>query len=264
MKLLRRYWQVWLLMASNEAQVTFVNRAANIMFFIGKSLRYVVMITFLLLLRSTVKEVGGYQANQIMVFFITYHFTDLVLQIFFRGVYEFGTHVRNGTFDGILLKPISPLFRVLTGTPDLNDVIFLIPSTIISVFLLLSSDIHMSFISFLLYLVLLLNALLIGTAIHIIILSLTLLANDVDNIMWIYRDVSRLGQFPTTIYFEFIRLTLFFIIPIGVMTTIPAQALLNTPLSLSVSASFAMGIIFFLLSLRFWQWSVKKYSGASS
>lgn len=261
---LQHYWSVWLLMATNAIQETFVNRAANVFFMLGKLFRFSFMMMFLVLLKNNVSEVGGYSTAQMLVFYVTYQIIDTILQTLYRGVYEFGATVRNGQFDAVLSKPINPLFRILTGTPDINDAIFLIPTILLGFYLIFSNGIVITVPAFILYLALLINGFLIGTALHIFIVSFTLLTTDIDNIIWMYRDLSRLGQFPVNLYFEFFRLLLFFVVPIGIMITIPAQALLSVPLSYSLFVSFAVGIGFFLLSLWTWNRAEKSYSSASS
>lgn len=222
------------------------------------------MLTFLWLLKQNVTTVAGYTAAQMLVFYVTYQFLDTLLQVFFRGAYTFGSKVRDGSLDGILIRPLNPLFRILTGEPDLNDAIFLLPATVLSFYLLFTSGLSLSWGSFILYIVLLLNSFVIGTALHIMIISLTLLTTDVDNLMWLYRDFSRLGQFPVTIYFELLRLALFFLVPIGFMITIPAQILIQTPPTYSLIIATLVGLGSLLFSLKTWNWALKKYSSASS
>lgn len=250
--------------ALNALQMTFVNRWANVLFVIGKSVRLIIMLTFLWLLKNNVNSVAGYSAAQMLVFYVTYQFLDTLLQVFYRGAYTFGNKVRDGSLDGILSRPINPLFRILTGEPDINDAIFIIPSTILSFYIIFTSGVEISIMSSFFYCLLLINSFVIGTALHIFIVGLTLVTTDVDNIMWLYRDVSRLGQFPVNIYFEGIRLALFFLVPIGFMITIPAQVLIQTPPSYSLILATLVGATSLFLSLRFWNSALKKYNSASS
>lgn len=250
--------------ALSALQETFVNRWSNALFFLGKCVRFGMMLVFLILLRQNVSQIGGYDSNQMLAFFVTYGFIDTLVQVVYRGIYTFGNDVRSGKFDGVLVRPINPLFTVLTGQPDINDAIFLIPTALVSIYLLATAGLSMTLLSVVLYGLLLINSFILATALQIIIASLTLMTTDVDNFVWIYRDVTRLGQFPVTMYFEAIRFALFFIIPVGMMFTIPAQALLNTPPSYSLIGVSIFTIIFFMTSLRVWRTALKTYSSASS
>lgn len=261
---INKYWQTWKMTALSALQETFINRWANLLFFTGKTIRFVMMIVFLLVLRQNVTDIGGYSSAQILVFFVTYGFIDTAVQVSYRGIYTIGNDVRNGKFDGILVRPITPLFTVLTGKPDINDFVFLFPMGAISIYLLATSGLTITAWSAFLYVLLLINSFVLATALHIIIASITLMTTDVDNLIWMYRDITRMGQFPITIYFELVRLALFFIIPVGMMFTIPAQVLLNTPPSYSLLLVTGFTVVFFWVSLKIWNAALKTYSSASS
>lgn len=264
MKRFKTYFNVWFILASNAVQETFVNRWSNSFFFFGKAVRLGMSLTVLLLVKQATKGFGSYTTDQMIVFFLTYQFIDLIAQIFYRGVYTFSNNVRSGEFDLYLSKPINPLFRALTGSPDINDVIFLIPNLIISAIVLSTLNITVTFNSVLIFCVLLINSFLIVTALHILVLTIGVITTEVDGVIWMYRDLIRLGQFPISIYQEPLRFILFFIIPIGFMITIPAEVLLNTTPTYTILLTTIIGVGTFILSLKIWGWGLKLYSSASS
>ncbi|MEO8581300.1 MAG: ABC-2 family transporter protein [Patescibacteria group bacterium] len=258
------YSTVWFIIASNAVQETFVNRWSNVLFFLGKAIRLGMSLIVLLLIKQATKGFGQYSTDEMIVFFLTYQLLDIVGQIFYRGVYMFSNMVRSGEFDLFLSKPINPLFRALTGQPDINDVFFLIPNLIISGYILSKLNITITVGSAVLYAALLLNSFLIVTALHILVLTIGVITTEVDGVIWMYRDLIRLGQFPVSVYAEPLRFALFFIIPIGVMITIPAEVLLNTPVTYSIFLSTLIGVGSLFISLRLWDWGIKQYSSASS
>ncbi len=259
-----KYWQVWLLNAQNTLQLAFINRWSNALFFFGKVLRFAFSMLFLFIIRQNVTQFAGYTTDQLIIFFLTYQFIDLIAQVVYRGVYVFSNYIRNGDFDFILAQPISPLFRMLTNQPDINDTLFIIPTTLLSIWIAFHLDVTISLHSLGWFLLLLLNSFLIVTAIHILILCTGILITQVDGILWLYRDLSRLGQFPVSIYAEPLRLALFFLVPIGVMVTIPAEYLLNTSPTYSAFIATLVGTLFFAFSLQVWKYSLRYYSSASS
>jgi ABC-2 type transport system permease protein len=267
MKILSRitvYSQVWWLTAANALQVAFVNRWSNVLFLFGKTLRVSMSLLFFYLLKNQGVTVAGYTTDQVIVFFLTYQLIDIIAQMLFRGVYTFGQLIRTGEFDFLMAKPMSPLFRALTGRPDVDDAIFLIPTLAVSWWVLAQLNVTITVTSAVWYVLLLMNSLLIVAGLHIIVLALGVLTMEVDNLIWTYRDLSRLGQFPVTMYLEPMRTALFFILPIGFMVTIPAQILMGLPPTYSVLITTIMGVTFFWGSLWFWNWALRKYSSASS
>jgi ABC-2 type transport system permease protein len=188
----------------------------------------------------------------------------VVSQMFFRGVYLFSNLIRNGEFDFLLSKPLSPLFRALTGRPDINDALFFPPTLAMSIWLMAGLNIEVTASSIFLYCLLLLNGFLIATALHIMVMCVGILTTEIDHTIWTYRDLIRLAEFPVSMYIQPVRLALFFLLPAGMMITIPSQVLINTEPSYPLVIVFTIGIAFFVSSLFLWQWSLKRYSSASS
>lgn len=261
---MKKYWKVWILTAQNTLQQAFINRWSNALFFLGKVMRFGFSMLFLFIIRQHVTQFAGYTTDQLIIFFLTYQFVDLLAQVVYRGVYVFSNYIRTGDFDFVLAQPINPLFRMLTNQPDINDTLFLIPTLIISLYIALHLQVSITLASFIWFLVLLCNSFLIVTAFHILILCAGILITQVEGILWLYRDLSRLGQFPVSIYVEPLRFALFFLVPIGVMVTIPAEYLLGVIPAYSAAIAVAIGVIFFILSLRVWKYSIRYYSSASS
>jgi len=264
MKRTHTYFTIWRLNASNTMQKLFVNRATNILFFMGKIVRMGMSLLFLFLIKDQVAQFSKYTTDQVIIFFLTYQFLDTVTQVFFRGVYLFRNRIIQGTFDSMLLRPINPLFQALTDHPDLNDALFLIPTTILSIYITTTLDVRITLSSFLLYLLLLINGFIIATALHILVLVAGILTKDIDGFIWIYRDLMRLARFPVTVYLQPLRSILFFLIPIGMMITIPSEILLNIKPTYSILITTTTGFILMTLTLRLWKWSLKKYNSASS
>lgn len=261
---LKVYWQVWKIAAINAWQEVFINRGSSILFLIGKGLRFAMMLFFLLIVHQNVRNFAGYTTDQVIVFFLTYQLVDLISQIFFRGVYMFSNEVRTGEFDFTLIKPLNPLFKSLTGRPDINDTIFLIPTIGVTLLIISQLSLEISLLSIGWYLVLLINSLVIATALHILVLVVAILTTEVDGIIWMYRDLIRLGQFPTTIYPELLRFALLFIVPVGAMITIPAEALMTISSVDKIVGAFVISGAILIVSFLLWNWSLKRYSSASS
>ena len=87
---------------------------------------------------------------------------------------------------------------------------------------------------------------------------------EIDHSIMIYRDITNLGRFPVDIYKEPLRGILTYLIPVGVMITLPAKALMGFVSPLGVFLSLAFGIILITLSIKFWNHAIKQYTSASS
>src|SRR5579863_9965406 len=121
MKKLKRYITVWWKLTLGTSQIAFQSRFGAILFLLGKLLRYVFFLLFLVLLIGRTKTVVGYTFWQICLFYATFNLLDTLPQFFFRNVYRFRQQILNGYFDNLLLKPLPSLFQPLFGGSDVLD-----------------------------------------------------------------------------------------------------------------------------------------------
>lgn len=259
---LNYYLKIWILMSKNSFLVVLAQKKVLLIFLLGKVFRFSFFITFLYFLVNGAEGLMGYNVNQTIFFFLTFMVIDTTTQFLFREVYRFRPLVISGDFDLVLTKPFSSLFRVLMGGADIIDLITIPPLYLITFYYgsLLSPNPSQIY----LYLTLLISGMLIATAFHIIVLALGIITLEVDHTVMIYRDLTSMARFPVDIYKQPLRGVLTYLLPIGVMITLPAKALMGyvTPFGIFVSISF--GIIALLLSIRFWNLTLERYSSASS
>ncbi|MBI2404670.1 ABC-2 family transporter protein [Candidatus Gottesmanbacteria bacterium] len=256
MTTLGKYLLLWWKLTENSFLVSLTNRFNAILFFIGKILRFGFFIVFLLALFTRTEFLAHYSVAQVVFFFLTFNFIDTV-------AYRFRPMVVSGDFDLVLVKPINPLFRALAGGADPLDLFMLIPyiGALIYVATRLGT---VSFLSLSLYVLLLINGFLIATGFHILVLALAIMTTEIDHTIMIYRDVTSMGRVPVDIYREPLRSMLTFVIPVGVMMTFPAKAFLGFLSPVAIVVALILGMLFLLLCLRIWRYSLSLYASASS
>lgn len=260
---MKRYFSIWWTLSVASIQTSAASKATIIFFIFGKLLRFGLFLGFILLLHGKTRAMGGYTLWAVILFFTTFNFVDTASQLFFREVYRFRPNMMQGTFDFYLLKPFSPLFRCLLGGMDILDVPLLLISFLSIVFAGYMVG-HTTVIQSVLFLLLLINALVLAAAFHIFILCIGILSTTVDQLLWVYRDITIFGRVPITVYQEPIRSFMTFVIPVGIMIAFPAQALLGMLTPFTIFLAFFIGIVLFLGSLRLWQYSLKQYTSVSS
>jgi ABC-2 type transport system permease protein len=262
MKKFSYYLKMWVMMTKNSFLIVLSQKTVLGIFLLGKILRFVFFILFLFFLISGANNLAGYNINQSIFFFLTYMIIDTISQFLYREAYKFRSLVVSGDFDLVLVKPTSALFRVLAGGADIIDFIT-IPPLIFAVYYV-GRILNPSNVEVLYYFVLVLNALLIATSFHIIVLALGIITLEIDHTIMIYRDLTSLGRFPIDIYKEPLRSTLLYILPIGVMMTIPVKTMFGLISIQGIILSITAGVFSIFLALKFWDFALKKYTSASS
>lgn len=258
-----RYIRLWYRLAISSVQRQFFSRFGAALFILGKTLRFFIFLVFLLVLVGRTNTLAGFTVWQVVFFYLTFNFIDTLTQLLYREVYRFRWKIVRGDFDLDLVKPSNVLFRVLTGGADVLDLFMLIPFTIGLVFAAGKLS-GITLAGIFLYIILLFCGFIIATAFHIGVLALGVITTEIDHAIMIYRDLTQMGRVPVDIYNEILRAIITFIIPVGIMMTWPAKALMGLLSIQSAVAAFLLSVFFFMLSIFLWKYALTKYSSASS
>jgi ABC-2 type transport system permease protein len=86
----------------------------------------------------------------------------------------------------------------------------------------------------------------------------------VDEMVNLFEGVYAAGRWPVTVYPQWLRLILTFIIPVAFAVTIPAEALTGRLTALTLLGAFALTVLLAVLARLVWRRGVKAYSGASA
>lgn len=81
---------------------------------------------------------------------------------------------------------------------------------------------------------------------------------------WLFNNLFQMARYPVGIYPGWLRLILTWIIPVGVMTTVPAQALTGTLPGATLVGSLLLSVVFGLGASLLFRAGVRRYSSASS
>lgn len=260
---MKKYFHVWLKLTNASFQFFFISRIGAILFLGGKILRFIFYLFFLVILISKTQVFAGYNLWQVVLFYLTFNFIDSATQMVFREVYRFRQQVVSGNFDLILVKPVNSLFRALFGGADLLDMITLLPF-LIFVGIAAYNIPGLTFIGIITYLVLIINALWIAMSFHIMVLALAILTTEIDHAIMIYRDFTGMGKLPVDIYGEPLRSFVTFVIPVGIMMTYPAKALMGLLSIYGIFFAVLFSVIIFLSSIVLWRYALRRYTSASS
>lgn len=262
-EVMEKYIKLWVVMTSRVTQVAFASRFGVIFFTLGKIVRFLIFLLFLVLLVSKTKTLVGYTVWQVILFFITFNFVDIIAQFFLREVYRFRSYIVSGNFDYTLIKPLSPLFRSLFGGSDILDLVTLLPLSVF-LFYTVGKIGPVTGVEIFLYILLVVNALIISIAFHIFVLGLGVITTEVDNAIWMFREITALGRIPVAVYREPVSWILTFILPVAVMISFPTQALLGLLTTDGIVLSFVFSGVLLSISFWFWKYSLRHYGSASS
>jgi len=261
---LSKYFKIWLLMAKMNLAEQVSSRINFVSLVLGKFVRMGFVFGFLIALFTHTQNLAGFTLTQTLLFFMTFNLVDILAQLFLRGIYWIRRLVIQGDLDLILTAPVNPLFRISARTTDFLDMTTLVPTITILVLVISRLNSGLTIFNLILYVMLIFVGFIIAFSIHVIAASVAVFTQEVDNLIWIYRDLMTMGRFPIDIYAAPVKLILTFVIPVAVMTSFPTKVLLGILSPQSIILAFIIAGVFLVGSLKLWNFSLRYYTSASS
>lgn len=224
----------------------------------------VVLLTYALLYRFT-DQVAGWTAAEALILVGIYRVLDglLALQIA-PNLMRMSRYIGEGELDFVLLSPVSSQFLVSLRWLEPPEAINVLIGIGLTFYAGQRAGISWSAPQVLGAVVLAGCGLVLLYCMWFALVTLSFWLVKVDTLGFLFYDVWQAGRYPVD-YFKGIMRTIFtFVLPIAFATTFPAQALRGDldPRLLLVGVGLA-GLAL-LVTHRFWNFAVQRYSGASS
>jgi len=234
-------------------------------FFADGSLFLIQLLTFETIY-SQVDSIGGWNRGQMIIFIGTFSIINaLNMLIFFFGIVGIPGKIRRGDLDQYLTKPINPLLRLTFESINVGSIPLVIMSILIVRYGISLAGVQVSLVSALGYTAFVLLMTLLWYDMELILRTVPFLVNSANGIMRIEDVILELNfKIPGILYKGLWKLIFYFILPYGIMATIPTQFITN---SIDMKNCFASGItviIFTTFALWFWRFGLKHYKSASS
>ena len=221
------------------------------------------ILTFEVLYLHT-NKIGDWGIQEMRIFLGLVFIIDATHSIiFYDNLDRFSDKVTKGDLDLILAKPISSQFMLSLQKANTS----LFANLIIGIgWFLFAIGIYPDFhYARLIWLIALIPcSLLIMYVIRFFFSSLCVIFTQAYNLQFIWWQIYRLGLRPDSIYQPKIRTVLLTLLPVATIVSIPARAIIEEPNLKLLLWPIVLTPVLLYLSHRFWQYSLKFYSSASS
>jgi ABC-2 type transport system permease protein len=172
--------------------------------------------------------------------------------------------IRQGTLDFVLLKPVDAQFLVSTARFEVWKGL-----DVVAAFGILGWAFHLlgqtpGLAGTALSAALLLCALAVLYALWIMVISAAFWVVRLDNLAFFLGSLFDFARWPVGIFKGPWRLVFTFVIPLGLMTTYPAQAILGLLDARTAVLSVAGTVVFAALARMVWTRAISRYTSASS
>jgi ABC-2 type transport system permease protein len=170
-------------------------------------------------------------------------------------------HIRKGTLDFLLLKPVDTQFLLSTSKLDLPRIVDVFAGFALAGWALSKSEAEPSLLSVALALLILGCAVAILYALWILVVSLAFYVVKIDNLSYLIVSTFDAARFPSSVFRGALAFVFTFVVPLALMTTYPALALLDRLAFRQVATSLLVAAGFLAASRAVWLRSVRSYTG---
>ncbi len=173
-------------------------------------------------------------------------------------------HIRTGSLDFVLLKPADAQFLVSTARFSPLRATNVIAGLGIFAYAFSAMGRAPGALDVALALVMLLFAVSVLYSLWILVVAAAFHVGRIDNLRFLFMAVFDAARWPSSVYRGALSFVFTFVVPLALLTTYPAGALLGR-LSLATFASALVGSAAFTIAARaIWLRSIRRYTSASS
>lgn len=255
---LRIFWS-----ASISAEMEY--RANFVMATIGSIMTLAGALFTLFLFYRTGYEMGGWSWPEALVVVGMFTTLEGVQATFLAPNRTRVTeHVREGTLDFVLIKPIDSQFWLSVRKLSVWGV----PNIIIGLVTVVYAGTRMDPAPGILAYVIAMLPLMLGIialySLGYILSTLTIWYVKLYNITMAMHALLETGRYPIAAYPAAYQVFFTFILPVAFMTTVPAQSVVGRQTSDWLLGAVAVALALFVLSRWFWRFALRYYTSASS
>ena len=261
---MKHYLKIYKQLAIYNFSALVASRLDFFTLLIGKFLRMGFLFVFILGIFEFIPDLAGYTKGEIVLFYAFFNLLDLFVQIFFfRGFWFLQEYVQTGEFDKILTYPISPIFLTAFKILDWMDVVTLLPASALLCYgLLLNGGI--GGLGGIGSVAMTVTGIMTAFGFCLFLSGITFFTTRMSNVWWLYRDLATMARFPLSIFPATFAAFLTYVIPVGIIFNYPAKAVLGNMGFTGYAVSLLLAVFWIFIGKKFWDFSLKRYSSASS
>jgi ABC-2 type transport system permease protein len=262
---MRRYWRIFreffrtCFVEELEYRSEFLGNLLSSFFGVG-----IAVLTVQIFFYQT-DQLGGWAYADVLILLGIFNtlqgFIDFALRPNMSRLLE---HVRKGTLDYILTKPVDSMFYVSFRHLVFWRLIDVLLGVGLIIYGLVQKHYIPSLADILMFSVSLFSALVLIYSLWMMLMTTSFWVIRIDDLSFIFYSFFETTRFPIGMYRGWLRILLTYVLPAAFITNTPAVALLGKWNGATTALSIGIAGLFLWLSRRFWRYALRSYTSASS
>jgi len=209
--------------------------------------------------------IGGWKFEQALIIQGIYTVLNGITNTWFNpNLTEIVKHIREGTLDFVLLKPIDSQFFISLKKITPSGFLEIILGVCLLLFCIKINQISLNLNFLALCLITIICSICILYSLWFFISTTTIWFVKTWNATEVLRSFLYIGRFPLNSFSLSLRIFFSVFIPIAFITTIPSEVFLGLSQLWKILLEVVIALIFLFTSRKFWLYALKFYSSASS
>jgi len=214
---------------------------------------------------SSVSSIAGWNKHEMIILICT----SQIVNQFYRGIIHWNQNrfiasVVSGSFDRMLLRPMSVIYQANTGSVDFTCPISAICPLVVLVINLIALGVNINGVTIFLYILYLINGVIVLSSFMLLLYSFSFRFIKVDGLSNIYYLMMDIADRPREMFSRGFMYGFIFLIPAIPLANAPASILLGKADMTLMILYLCVGLLFPLLSYIAVRKGLQKYTSASS
>ncbi len=233
--------------------------------FITAILSLIGSIFLLTIFFQNTSNIGGWEFRQALIIQGIYTILNGITNTWFNpNLTEIVKHIREGTLDFVLLKPVDSQFLISFKKISPSGFLEIILGFSLLLYCIKINQINMNLSFLLLCLITVFCSIFILYSLWFLISTTTIWFVKTWNATEVLRSFLYIGRFPLNSFSFSLRIFFSTFIPLAFITTIPSEVFLGLAQFWKILLEIIVSGIFLIFSRRFWLFALKYYTSASS
>ena len=210
-------------------------------------------------------SVGGWEFEQALIIQGIYTILNGITNTWFNpNLTEIVKHIREGTLDFVLLKPIDSQFFISFKKITPSGILEIMLGFLLLIYCIRINQINFNLSFLTLCFITIICSICILYSLWFFISTTTIWFVKTWNATEVLRSFLYIGRFPLNSFSFSLRIFFSVVIPIAFITTIPSEVFLGLSQLWKMLLEVIVASVFLFSSRKFWLFALKFYSSASS
>lgn len=263
---LKRYLSIYAMLWRNSVVREMGFKTNFIMWLIVELLWFALQLVFVNVLYMHTEHIGTWNKWEVVMLFGASHFIQQIfIALFFTNLANLSEMIRTGKLDFMMLLPVNTRFLISLKQVDLGGFVSAGTGVAVMVYACRQLGVVPGAAQIAGFLVLCGVGLVIHYSLLFLLTSISFWTVRAQGIVWGYYNLFNIARQPDEAFRSLFKTFFTFVLPMLLVVNVPVRVLIqkiNSPTQLLLMA--LMAVVCWMAAAAFWNFSVRRYTSASS